>query len=203
LPRVTEPFRARHPHMTVRVLSMTSRQIASGLVHGEIDAGMTYLDNEPISHVFTLPLWHEHYLLVLPADHVLAGAETLTWAAAAELRLGLLTPDMQHRRIVDSAFTAAGATPRPAVETNSVSTLIAHARAGLPCVSAHTWLIANPLPDELRAIPLVEPEMERTIGLVTADSDVRTPVLDELLALVPPFGFERGQTIRRPVSAVE
>ena len=65
----------------------------------------------------------------------------------------------------------AGATPQPAVETNSVSTLIAHARAGLPGVTAHTWLDANPLPADLRAIPLVEPEIEHTIGLVTRDRD--------------------------------
>ena len=53
---------------------------------------------------------------------------------------------MQHRRIVDAAFAQAGRPPSPAVETNSVSTLVAHARSGLPGVTAHTWLAANPLP---------------------------------------------------------
>ena len=35
--------------MRVRLVSMNSRQIAHGLEHGEIDAGLTYLDNEPIA----------------------------------------------------------------------------------------------------------------------------------------------------------
>ena len=79
---------------------------------------------------------------------------------------------MQHRRIVDAAFADGGRRRRsPAVETNSISTLVAHARAGLPGITAHTWLDANPLPDDLRAIPLVEPEIEHTIGLVTATDD--------------------------------
>jgi DNA-binding transcriptional LysR family regulator len=170
--------------MRVRWLSMTSRQIAHGLAHGDLDAGLTYLDNEPLADVDTLPLWRERYLLVTAAD----GAETsVRWADAAGLPLCLLTPDMQHRRIVDDAFTRAGATPRPAVETNSVSTLIAHARGGLPGVTAHTWLEANPLPPDLRALPLVEPDIEHTIGLVTAAGIERTPVVAELLSLFAPL----------------
>lgn len=189
-PRITARFRERHQRMRVLLTSMNSRQIAHGLEHGEIDAGLTYLDNEPLAHVDAIPLWHEHYLLVTPADSALGGASTVSWAAAAELPLCLLSPDMQHRRIVDGAFAATGATPRPAVETNSVSTLIAHARAGLPGVTAHTWLDANPLPGDLRAIPLIDPEIEHTIGLVTATTIDRTPVIAELLDLFSPFELD-------------
>ena len=38
-PLVTTRFRERHPRMRVRLMSMTSRQIAHGLEHGEIEAG--------------------------------------------------------------------------------------------------------------------------------------------------------------------
>lgn len=189
-PLVTARFRRRHPRMRVRFTSMNSREIAHGLEHGEIDAGMTYLDNEPLARVDTVALWHERYLLVTPHDV----GETVTWAAAAELPLCLLSPDMQHRRIVDAAFAAAGATPRPAVESNSVSTLIAHARSGLPGITAHTWLEANPLPADLRAVPLVEPEVEHTIGLVTATTIERTPVIAELLDLFHELELDRVQS---------
>jgi DNA-binding transcriptional LysR family regulator len=190
-PLVTARFRERHPRMRVRLASMSSREIAHALEHGEIDAGLTYLDNEPLAHVDSLPLWHEHYLLVTAAAGELGSEPTVPWSVAAELPLCLLTPDMQHRRIVDGAFAAAGATPQPAVETNSVSTLVAHARAGLPGITAQTWLDANPLPGDLSAIPLVEPEIEYTIGLVTATGIERTPVITELLALFEPLEFDR------------
>ena len=190
-PLVTARFRGRHPRMRVRFTSMNSREIAHGLDHGEIDAGLTYLDNEPLAHVDAMPLWREHYLLVTAADADFG--DTVSWAAAAELPLCLLSPDMQHRRIVDGAFSAAGATPRPAVESNSVSTLIAHARSGLPGITAHTWLDANPLPADLRAIPLVDPEIEHTIGLVTATTIERTPVIAELLDLFAPLELDRDQ----------
>ena len=40
-PRITSRFRERHPRMRVRLLSMSSRQIAHGLEHGELEAGLT------------------------------------------------------------------------------------------------------------------------------------------------------------------
>lgn len=180
-PLVTARFHQRHPRMRVQLLSMNSRQIAHGLEHGELEAGLTYLDNEPLARVDAVPLWVERYLLVTAADS--GYDEVVPWARAAELPLCLLTADMQHRRIVDGAFAAAGATPMAAVETNSVSTLVAHARAGLPGITANTWLEANPLPADLRAIPLVEPEIRHTIGLVTASGVDRSPVVAELLGL--------------------
>ena len=64
---LTRRFRARHPNVTIRLQSMTSRQIAHGLAHGELDAGLTYLDNEPLPGVDALPLWREQLLLVVDA----------------------------------------------------------------------------------------------------------------------------------------
>ncbi len=188
---VTGPFRARHPRMSIRVMSMSSRQIADGLARGELDAGLTYLDNEPLADVETLPLWREHYLLLVGADDgPFAGHVTATWRRASTLRLCLLTPDMQHRRIVDDAFAQAGVAPDPAVETNSISTLIAHARTGLPGITAHTWLSGNALPPGLRAIPLVDPVIEHTIGLVTSTDHQRAPVIGELLAMFTPLELD-------------
>jgi DNA-binding transcriptional LysR family regulator len=197
---LTARFRERHPRVTVRLQSMTSRQIAHGLAHGELDAGLTYLDNEPLPGVDALPLWRERLLLVVGADSPLAAQDVVPWRDAATLPLCLLTPDMQHRRIVDAAFAQAGVRPTPAVETNSVSTLVAHARTGLPGVTAHTWLTANPLPDGLLAVPLVDPEVGYTIGLVTAAEGQRAPIVAELLSLWAPF--ELDQRILAPISSV-
>ncbi|QEC49304.1 hypothetical protein FSW04_18115 [Baekduia soli] len=76
--------------------------------------------------------------------------------------------------------------PRPVVETNSVSTLMAHARTGLPGITADTWLLAHPLPPEVRSVALVAPVIEPTIGLVTRAEDHPSPVVAELMS-----SFER------------
>lgn len=187
---VTTRFRLLHPGVRIQVRSMSSREILPALSTGDVDAGLTYLDNEPLGDVRASPLWREHYLLVTPASGPLSGSPTVSWAAAAELPLCLLTPDMQHRRIVDAAFAAAGATPHPVVETNSVSTLIAHVRSGLSGVTAHTWLVTNRLPAGLRAFPLVAPVVEHTIGLVSPFGAQPNPVVTELLASSAPVDLD-------------
>lgn len=181
---------------------MTSREIAGGLAGGELDAGLTYLDNEPLTDVYSAALWREQYLLLTPAAGPLSAAVTVSWLVASELPLCLLTPDMQHRRIIDGAFATAGAAPEPALETNSVSTLIAHARSGLPGITAQTWLATSRLPRGLRAIPLVEPVIEHTIGIVTRSVGQQSPVVTELLALSPPGELDdeaRGELLGEDV----
>jgi DNA-binding transcriptional LysR family regulator len=48
---LTSRFTAAHPQATVEIRSMTSRAIERALEAFEIDAGVTYLDNEPLQHV--------------------------------------------------------------------------------------------------------------------------------------------------------
>jgi len=185
---LTVPFAVDHPRVTIAILSLTSIDIQSGLGDFSLDAGVTYLENEPLHGVLSLALYDERYVLLAPDGGAHGGAEHVRWADVAGERLGLLSPDMQNRRIVDAAFAAVGAEPRLAVETNSIATLYAHARDGLVgAVMAHTWLTLFPVPPGMRAIPLVEPEIEHTIGLVTTTTIARAPVIDELLGLFAPL----------------
>jgi DNA-binding transcriptional LysR family regulator len=169
---LTQPLTEAHPDATVSIHSLNSRQIERGLHEFELDVGVTYLDNEPLAGVRSLPLYAERYLLLTPADGPFAGRDDVGWAEAATARLCLLTGDMQNRRIVDAIFAEAGATPRPTVETNSISTLYAHVRDGRwSSVIAHAWLNLFAVPEGMLALPLVTPRTTRAIGLVWLDRD--------------------------------
>src|SRR5262250_681447 len=65
---LTTPFLARHPEVQFTVLSRTSLEILTHLENLEIDAGLTYLDNEPLGRVTTIPLYRERYRLLVAAD---------------------------------------------------------------------------------------------------------------------------------------
>ena len=47
----------------------TSIEILTLLENLEIDAGLTYLDNEPLGRVQTVPLYRERYRLLTAADN--------------------------------------------------------------------------------------------------------------------------------------
>jgi DNA-binding transcriptional LysR family regulator len=182
VPRLTTPFHARHPNVALSVLSQTSQQIQRALDNFEIDIGVTYLDNEPLTHVRTLPFYRERYVLVTPREGPAGKRRKISWAEAAKLPLSLLTPDMQNRRILNDLFRRVSATPHTVIETNSVATLWAHLRQGRwSSVMPQTYLALFGAFEGLLAIPLVEPEASHIIGLATADREPLLPVTRAML----------------------
>jgi DNA-binding transcriptional LysR family regulator len=179
---LTRPLRERHPTLSVKIQSLSSRAIERGLHEAELDVGLTYLENEPLQGVRTQAVYEERYVLLAPSDSRWAAGTTVTWREAAEAPLCLLPPDMQNRRIVDRVFAEVGATPRPVLETNSISTLHAHVRdARLCAVMADMWLHGFEVPAGMTAVPLAEPEERQAIGLVWLDRDPEPPLARALL----------------------
>ena len=181
--RLTAPLRARHSALRVSIRSLSSREIERGLHEGELDVGLTYLENEPLRGVRQQPLYVERYLFVAPPDSAWGGGASVRWREAANAPLCLLSRDMQHRRIVDAQFARAGATPEPAVETNSISTLHAQVRdAGLCAVMADSWLQGFGVPAGMVALPLVEPSARQAVGVVWRDRDPEPALVRALVA---------------------
>src|SRR5690606_5699289 len=105
---LTTPYRTRHPDVSFTIQSRTSIAILGLLENLEVDAGVTYLDNEPLGRVRTIPLYHEHYRLLTAEGSPLGDRDRVTWAEVGQIPLCLLTPDMQNRRIIDRYLRAAG-----------------------------------------------------------------------------------------------
>ena len=129
--RLTTPYRARHPNVQFTIYSRNSFEILDLLENLEVDAGITYVENEPIGRVGTVPLYHERYRLLTSADAPLGDRESVTWTEVAQVPLCLLTPDMQNRRIIDRLLKSAGSEARPTLESDSMILLVL-ARAHRP-----------------------------------------------------------------------
>ncbi|MGA2566667.1 MAG: LysR family transcriptional regulator [Pseudolabrys sp.] len=181
--RLTSPYRARHPNVQFTIYSRNSLEILDLLENLEIDAGITYVENEPLGRVNTVPLYHERYRLLTSADAPLGNRDSVTWAEVAQVPLCLLTPDMQNRRIIDRLLKAAGSEARPTLESDSMILLYSHVRTGrwasvMPAKIADTLGLTN----TIRAIPITQPEAVQTIGLVVPSREPMTPITAALVA---------------------
>lgn len=194
--QLTTPFREKHPGVTFTVLSRTSVEVLSMLGNFDIDAGITYLDNEPLGRVVSVPLYAERYQLITAVGNPLSDRRQVSWAEVADLPLCLLTPDMQNRRIIDQHLAEAGTSARPTLESNSMIVLFSHIRTCkwssiMPLNLAETFGFTEPI----RAIPIVEPDASHTVGLVAAQREPHTPLvaalLDEAMALAGDFAARR------------
>jgi DNA-binding transcriptional LysR family regulator len=181
---LTGPFYARFPGVTVAVLSLNSHEIERGIEDFELDAGLTYLDAEPIERVKAKPVCIEEYMFLTPSTGDFARRIKVSWSEAAGAPLCLLTPDMQNRRIIDGVFRSVGAKPVPAMETNSIFNLVSHVSAGLwSAIVPRQLLRFFGVPKGTRAIELVEPTARRTIGLVMSDREPPSPLARNLFAM--------------------
>lgn len=173
---------ALHPGLSITVLSLASREIERQLLEFEIDAGITYLDNEPLHGVRGVPVAQERYVLYAHKDSAEAGRTSLTWHEAAALPLCLLTQTMQNRRIIDAAFTTAGSSPAPRIESDDIVPLWEHVADGRwYTIGPSSWLDGGALPDEIVAVPLTDPTVEQRIGVVVPDRDPLPTITRALL----------------------
>jgi DNA-binding transcriptional LysR family regulator len=179
---LTTPFRARHPNVRFRIVSCTSSDVLGLLENLEVDAGLTYIENEPVGKVRTTPLYRESYRLLTSPDGLFGDRDQVTWKEVGQVPLCLLTPDMQNRRIIDKALREAGTEALPTLTSNSIIVLYTHVKTGrwssvMPAKLADTLGLS----DAVRTIPIVDPLVTYRIGLVTSPRDPMTPLIAALV----------------------
>ncbi len=180
--RLTTPFREKHPGVRFTILSRTSIEILELLENLEIDAGLSYLDNEPLGQVRTVPLYDERYRLLTARTAEFGDRSSVTWAEVGRLPLCLLTPDMQNRRIIDQMLRNAGIEPEPTLVSNSTIVMVSHVRTGrwssvLPPILADSI----GLPETVASIPIVEPDVTHSVGLIVPHREPTTPTVTALV----------------------
>ncbi|MEV6590092.1 LysR family transcriptional regulator [Streptomyces acidicola] len=186
---LTTPFCERHPRAGVTLESLSSAQITHGLAEFELDAAMTYLDDDTLRHVRRFPLYEERYMLLTPVDGPLGASDTARWSQAAALPLCLLSPRMRNRRIIDECFAADGATAAPAIETDSVAGLYAHLPGGRwSSVISHAWLHMFGVPEGMRVVPLTGAAHGPRVGLVVARSEPESVLAEALVTVAREAG---------------
>lgn len=180
--RLSAIFSEKHPRVRFTILSRTSREILAMLDNFEADAGISYIDNEPLGRVSTEHLYDEEYMLVCADGSDFATRRSVEWRELEDQKLCLLTPDMQNRRIINRNFAAAGIEPEAWIESNSIVALIANVETGdwltvLPSDIAQFLSSGRPV----TVVPLTGNARAHSVGLLAPYREPNTPVISALL----------------------
>jgi DNA-binding transcriptional LysR family regulator len=194
---LTTPFCAQHPSVSIHIQSLSSKEIQRGIDTFDLDLGLTYLDNEPLSRVRTLPIYRDRFVFIAQDRPDYAKRTAMTWREAAKERLCLLSNDMQNRRIIDRAFEATGEKPLPVIEANALITLMSHVRLGQwSSIVPESLLLLTGISNGLRALPMDDPRPDHAIGLVYSDRDPVPGLIAAFLATT------RGQKLQQRIDTV-
>ncbi len=182
--RLSAKFAQDHPNIGFTILSKTSADILEMLDNLDADAGITYLDNEPLGRVTAQPIYSEGYAFLCGAEHPLAQLGSVAWSDLNDIQLSLLTPDMQNRRIINSNLMNAGVKPKTIVESNSTIVLATQVLAGgsatvLPLEMAQFLAAGHPM----KVIPM-NGGLQPKVGVVALHQEPYTPVLQAFLRMI-------------------
>ncbi|AHB48367.1 LysR family transcriptional regulator [Hyphomicrobium nitrativorans NL23] len=175
--QLTGPFAEKHPQVAIAVHSMTSVEIQRALDKFELDAGITYLENEPLLNVRKAALYRERYLYVTQRSSRWANEARISWREAVASQLCLLNESMQNRRVLNNLAGSIGLELAPMVTTNSFLSVCSHVCSGKwSSIIPHTFAYIFAGCEELAMLDLVDPVHVQTIGMVVTDRDPLPPL---------------------------
>jgi DNA-binding transcriptional LysR family regulator len=155
--------RAGHPSLEIILRDQSQAQVLDAVRGGEVDFGLTV---EPATHeeFDAETILRDPFRLACPADHPLAGLDSVPWQALSDEPLILLDHSSGSRRLIDAALLRHGVNACVAIEVGHPHTAFRMVEAGLgitvtPALSLDALrpgLVALPLsPVEFRHVTLL------------------------------------------------
>lgn len=169
-----------HPGIAVRIIEDSTERLASRLLSGEADFGITTL-RRPINDIDRRLLLRDRLGVLCPADHPIAvKPRDLTWADLAKYPLASLGPEAGIRAMLDNDSRVARVLPRPMYEVSSVSSLFALVESGVG-IGVFPGIVACPtVSKSLVFRPIHRPVLLRELYFLKRKRRSLTPAANEL-----------------------
>ena len=183
LPAVMRLYAEQHPGNRVRILDRGSTLVTEAVRQGQAEFGLNILlfrDGDLIEE----PLFQDPFVLVCLADHPLGAARHTTWSDLRGADLITYTTASANRLLIDYQLSRKRLDVRGRFEVEHLSAAIGLVSAGVGvAILPASSMIAEAHP-ELRQIPLVDPVIKRSIGLIRRRATSLSPAAQALHGLL-------------------
>jgi len=183
-PAAIAEYNAAFPGIDVGLLEASYDVMLDKLRSGEADCAIGTFD-EREDGIRREILAQDVLTLFCPPSHPLARLKRVRWQDLRDHRLVMLTRDSNIRALVDRALSEAGvAASRPLYEVSQMTTAIMMVEAGLgPAVlPSYIWSFAKER--QIASRPLIEPQVNRPIALVHAESRSLSPAAEAFVRIL-------------------
>jgi len=183
MPRVIAQFQLHYPRVRIKLIDSSAGNVYDAVISGQADFGLSFT-GAPQPDVRFLPLVDEAYVAVCPRDHPLAGRKSLSWREFYSWPYVWLDKTSGNRNLLDRAL--AGIVPeKPSVcETRHVTTLLGMVEAGLGIAAVPGMAMPKAGHPFLATLPLREPTVRRTVGIVKRTGQELPHLAGELEAMI-------------------
>ncbi|ARP81561.1 LysR family transcriptional regulator [Bordetella genomosp. 8] len=165
LPRVIKAYHDEYPRIRLRVRDETSAEILTTVARSEADFGLTYIGTQEPDVEFE-PLIEDPFVLACSREHPLARKRRVRWAELAAHDYVTVAQGSGNRMLIDQALANTAALPRWFCEVQHVPALVSLVEAGVGVGVVPKLGMPQLGHATLVSVPLVEPSISRTLGLI-------------------------------------
>lgn len=183
LPRLLLQFGARHPDMSVKIHDNSATEIAELVRSGAAEFGITIVSTNRVD-LDIKPLLKEPFVLVCPAAHAFARQKAVNWSELAGIPLVRISPQAGNRALIDDALGSRRDALLWRYEVQHVATAVSMAIAGLGMTVVPRLAIDVAGTPGAAAIPLRNPGIARTLGIVQKRGTVLSAPAEFLAGLI-------------------
>lgn len=189
LPQVLQQYHQKYPRILIRVSDEGAGDVLTSVARSEADFGINYIGaHEP--NIEFEPVLKESFVVACRKEHPLARRKKVTWAELDKYDYMTVAKASGNRFLLDLALADTPARPRSFCEVRHVMTVVSLVEAGLGIAAVPQ--LAMPPGDHptLVSIPLVEPDVTRTVGLIRRRGIALSPAAQQLYDMVLAQGAE-------------
>ena len=182
LPPILGTYALYHPQNRVLLLERTGSLVTQAVRGFEADFGI-HVIGETQPDLLEDVVTRDPFVLVCAREHRFAGARQVAWAELKDVDLITLGGASGNRRIVEAQLVTAGLPPqgRFVVESTPTALALCAANVGVAVLPSAN---GNALATRLVEVPLVNPVVSRSVGLVRRRGETLSPAAAALYHLL-------------------
>jgi DNA-binding transcriptional LysR family regulator len=176
LPPVLKAFVAEYPAVELDIRFLDSEDACAAVQSGELELGIVTLPPQPLPYLAQRLIWPDPMAVMVSASHPL---QTATWTEVC--RYPALLPDAHTytHRLIQHLLLEQGLQPKVLLSTNYLETLKMLVGIGLG------WsVLPLSMQGDLRVIPVLEPPLQRELGVVWHSARSLSRAAGALLAML-------------------
>lgn len=183
LPKVLRDYHEQYPRIRVRIIDDSANAVLESVARGEADFGINIIGTQEPEIEFQAIL-KEPFVAACRRDHPLASKRKVTWAELGQYDFMTVDKSSGNRLLVDLALANSNVRPSWCFEAKHVSTLLGLVEAGLGVAVVPRLSMPQGEHATLAMVELVEPTVDRTVGLIRRRGRELPPAARQLYQLI-------------------
>lgn len=183
MPNIIRLFQVRYPRVRVKLIDSSAANVYDAVIGGQADFGISFSSrSQPDVHF--QPLIDDPYVAACRRDHPIAGKKSLSWQAFYQHEWIGLDKTSGNRNLLDQALQAVMPVKPCVCETRHVTTMLGMVEAGLGIAAVPAMSLPGYEHALLTAVPLTDPPVKRTVGLLRKNGRILSHIASELENLI-------------------